>query len=104
MPDIPLAYLITFRCYGTSLHGDEQGSIDRHQNQYFHSFQSLGFKASRMQKPKVSIRSSLTKREPTTAERSPLRFGFKRQEICFGNASRCRRRTAGGKESRDGRS
>ena len=25
----PLAYLITFRCYGTCLHGDERGSIDR---------------------------------------------------------------------------
>ena len=27
--DIPLAYLISFRCYGTWLHGDERGSIDR---------------------------------------------------------------------------
>jgi hypothetical protein len=27
--DIPLAYLITFRCYGTWLHGDKRGSIDR---------------------------------------------------------------------------
>jgi REP element-mobilizing transposase RayT len=26
----PLAYLVTFRCYGTWLHGDERGSIDRH--------------------------------------------------------------------------
>ncbi|HEU5232072.1 MAG TPA: transposase [Terriglobales bacterium] len=34
MPDTPLAYLITFRCYGTWLHGDERGSIDRHRNQY----------------------------------------------------------------------
>src|SRR5713101_6149549 len=25
----PLAYLITFRCYGTWLHGDERGSVDR---------------------------------------------------------------------------
>jgi REP element-mobilizing transposase RayT len=25
----PLAYLITFRCYGTWLHGEERGSIDR---------------------------------------------------------------------------
>ena len=32
--DIPLAYLITFRCYGTWLHGDERGSIDRSHNQY----------------------------------------------------------------------
>ena len=32
--DIALAYLITFRCYGTWLHGDERGSIDRVRNQY----------------------------------------------------------------------
>ena len=32
--EIPLAYLITFRCYGTWLHGDERGSIDRFHNQY----------------------------------------------------------------------
>jgi hypothetical protein len=29
---VPLAYLITFTCYGTVLHGDEAGSIDRHHN------------------------------------------------------------------------
>ena len=34
MADAPLAYLITFRCYGTWLHGDERGSIDRRHNQY----------------------------------------------------------------------
>lgn len=32
--DIPLAYLITFRSYGTWLHGDERGSIDRDNNVY----------------------------------------------------------------------
>jgi REP element-mobilizing transposase RayT len=32
--DVPLAYFITFRCYGTWLHGDERGSIDRHNNAY----------------------------------------------------------------------
>jgi REP element-mobilizing transposase RayT len=31
---IPLAYLITFRCYGTWLHGDERGSVDRFHNIY----------------------------------------------------------------------
>jgi REP element-mobilizing transposase RayT len=31
---IPLAYFITFRCYGTWLHGDARGSIDRYHNQY----------------------------------------------------------------------
>jgi len=32
--DIPLAHLITFRSYGTWLHGDERGSIDRFHNRY----------------------------------------------------------------------
>jgi len=32
--NIPLAYLITFRCYGSWLHGDARGSIDRYHNQY----------------------------------------------------------------------
>ena len=32
--DIPLAHLITFRCYGTWLHGDERGSVDRHHRIY----------------------------------------------------------------------
>ena len=32
--DIPLAYLITFRCYGTWLHGDDRGSIDRFHNRF----------------------------------------------------------------------
>ncbi|HYW71286.1 MAG TPA: hypothetical protein VE961_09640 [Pyrinomonadaceae bacterium] len=32
--DFPLAYLITFRCYGTWLHGDERLSMSRTQNRY----------------------------------------------------------------------
>ena len=32
--DTPLAYLISFRCYGTWLHGDKRGSIDRFHNRY----------------------------------------------------------------------
>lgn len=32
--DVPLAYLITFRAYGTWLHGDERGSVDRFNNKY----------------------------------------------------------------------
>ena len=32
--DIPLAYLLTFRSYGTWLHGDKRGSVDRFHNQY----------------------------------------------------------------------
>jgi REP element-mobilizing transposase RayT len=32
--DIPLAYLISFRSYGTWLHGDARGSTDRFHNRY----------------------------------------------------------------------
>lgn len=32
--DIPIAYLISFRCYGTWVHGDERGSINRFNNAY----------------------------------------------------------------------
>jgi hypothetical protein len=32
--DLPLAYFITFRSYGSWLHGDERGSVDRSHNQY----------------------------------------------------------------------
>lgn len=32
--EIPLVYLITFHCYGTWLHGDVRGSVDRHNNKY----------------------------------------------------------------------
>jgi REP element-mobilizing transposase RayT len=38
--EIPLAYLITFRCYGTWLHGDERGSIDRTHNKYKSAYAS----------------------------------------------------------------
>jgi len=32
--ETPLAYFISFRSYGTWLHGDERGSIDRFHNRY----------------------------------------------------------------------
>ena len=32
--DEPIAYLITFRTYGTWLHGDVRGSIDRYHNKF----------------------------------------------------------------------
>ncbi len=32
--DSPIAYLITFRTYGTWLHGDERGSIDKSHNAF----------------------------------------------------------------------
>jgi hypothetical protein len=30
---VPLAYLLTFTCYGSRLHGGERGSVDRYHNQ-----------------------------------------------------------------------
>jgi hypothetical protein len=32
--DTPLAYLISFRSYGTWLHGDKRGAINRFHNNY----------------------------------------------------------------------
>ncbi len=32
--EFPLGYLITFRCYGTWVHGDARGSTDRRHNTY----------------------------------------------------------------------
>jgi hypothetical protein len=32
--DAPIGYLITFRSYGTWLHGDERGSVDRNHRAY----------------------------------------------------------------------
>jgi REP element-mobilizing transposase RayT len=36
--DSPLAYFISFRSYGTWLHGDDRGSIDRLHNHYGESY------------------------------------------------------------------
>ena len=33
MPDRPIAYHITFGTYGTRLHGDERGTVDRSMNE-----------------------------------------------------------------------
>src|SRR5690606_3945332 len=32
--DVPLAVFFTFRCFGTWLHGDDRGSVDKRQNVY----------------------------------------------------------------------
>ena len=40
----PLAFLITFRCYGTWLHGDERGAVDRKK---FHRYGTPGMPANR---------------------------------------------------------
>lgn len=37
---VPLAFFISFRTYGTWLHGDERGSVDRYRNDYGTEFLS----------------------------------------------------------------
>ncbi len=58
--DIPLAYLISFRCYGTWLHGDERGSIDRFHNQYKSEYRQPNknlqqFNRKNLKSPPVSL-------------------------------------------------
>ncbi len=52
--DIPLAYLISFRCYGTWLHGDERGSTDRFHNKYRSPFIPPNEKWHKHNKQKLS--------------------------------------------------
>lgn len=49
---IPLAYFISFRCYGTWLHGDERGSVDHFHNVY----------GSPMLSPDVNMRRKMQNR------------------------------------------
>jgi len=56
----PLAYLITFRCYGTWLHGDERGSTDRFRNAYGSRHIDptpswLAVKTRRLKRPPVAL-------------------------------------------------
>ena len=54
----PIAYLITFRCYGTWLHGDDRGSVDRR----FHN--RYGAPKITPNPDKVASRESLLKSPP----------------------------------------
>lgn len=58
--DKPLAYFISFRTYGTWLHGDERGSIDRHHNRYgepkiLSNVQRESISAARTKEPPVYL-------------------------------------------------
>jgi REP element-mobilizing transposase RayT len=54
----PLAYHITFTTYGSWLHGDQRGSVDKDHNQYGSNF--------------VSPNSGLHKQEQTSLKNSPI--------------------------------
>ncbi len=65
----PVGYLITFRCYGTWLHGDERGSVDRHHRA--HGTPGLQPSALRRQHDRDLLRQPpvrLNSRQRTTVE------------------------------------
>ncbi len=64
--DIPLAYLITFRCYGSWLHGDERGSVDRFHNRY--------------QAPHISPNRRWHQHNTTTLKGDPVTLNTARRE------------------------
>jgi REP element-mobilizing transposase RayT len=65
--DIPLAYLITFRCYGTWLPGDERGSIDRFNNIY--------------QTPYKPANKSFAKFNRELLKGDPVSLNFRQREV-----------------------
>jgi len=56
--DTPLAVFFTFRCYGTWLHGDERGAVDRNNNIYG--------------SPKIKPNSNWSKHNETQLRHSPV--------------------------------
>ena len=57
----PLAYFITIRCYGTWLHGDDQGSVERRRNNIYDedrlipSHTLVEFEKERMKYPDANL-------------------------------------------------
>ena len=62
---IPLAYLITFRSYGTWLHGDQRGSVDRFHNVYG--------------KPRLPPSRQRTKYEQSLLEMRPVKLNSRQR-------------------------
>ncbi len=65
--EFPLAYLITFRCYGTWLHGDDRGSVRRTHNLYGTE--------------RISPRLGLKKAETVQLKHVPLILNAKQREV-----------------------
>ncbi len=65
--EFPLAYLITFRCYGTWVHGDERGSMDRKQNAYG--------------TPKIVPSESLKRSDTRQLKHPPVKLDARRRRI-----------------------
>src|SRR5436190_2551448 len=65
--DFPLAYLITFRCYGTWLNGDGRGSMNREQNVYG--------------TPRIPQRPRLEKTESKQLRNPPIKLDATEREL-----------------------
>lgn len=66
--EFPLAYLITFRTYGTWLHGDERGSVDTHGKNIYGT-------------PKIDPNKNLEKRMRTNAGQEPILLNEKQRRL-----------------------
>jgi REP element-mobilizing transposase RayT len=65
--ELPLAYLISFRCYGTWLHGDERGSVNRKQNRYG--------------TPRLSPNPKIVKAETKLLKHPPVKLNAQRRRV-----------------------
>lgn len=63
----PVGYLVTFRCYGTWLHGDERGSFDR----YHRVYGTRGLPASALRQ----------QHDRELLKQPPVKFGFRQRQI-----------------------
>jgi REP element-mobilizing transposase RayT len=63
---IPLGYLITFRTYGTWLHGDKRGSVDRFNN--------------RFGTPRIPSNKRWEQHNRETLSREPVRLGRRQRD------------------------
>jgi REP element-mobilizing transposase RayT len=65
---VPKGFLITIRCYGTWLHGDERGSVNRR------SFNSVGF-------PGITANKSLNQSDTSQLVSKPFSLGSAERSI-----------------------
>ncbi|MFM9903417.1 MAG: hypothetical protein ACKVQJ_02470 [Pyrinomonadaceae bacterium] len=65
---VAVGYLITFRCYGTWLHGDERGSVDR---RFYNRFGSA----------KIAPNSEMVARKATQLKQEPFVLGSRERTV-----------------------
>ncbi len=65
---VAVGYLITFRCYGTWLHGDERGSVDR---RYYNRFGT----------PKIMPNAEMVSRKEKMLKQEPFFLGKRERAV-----------------------